>query len=249
MFSRKWQHRHPGMDVLTYCKQNIRNLSALSELRKLAKENRNWHNIRSPLARKSIRTDSRILAINTFGELSLQSIPERLQMSCLCSTRGACGLGDRDMFGIALRSQNFSKANSNQDNGRNLRAREQRRTDRKYPDSQEERARREKPGPRRRNPIPRRRNKKIPRRPSYVYHKLEHRLIEDKDDHQPSRTTTASGTLPWMSRLKRYRRGDTCKRAVPWVGARVAWINGSNAVRTPVSDPLERARVHAYAKR
>ena len=41
--------------------------------------------------------------------------------------------------------------------------------------------------------------------------------------------------------------GDTCKRAVPWVGARVAWINGSNAVRTPVSDPLERARVHAYA--
>ena len=43
--------------------------------------------------------------------------------------------------------------------------------------------------------------------------------------------------------------GDTCKRAVPWVGAWVAWINGSNAVRTPVSDPLERARVHAYAKR
>ena len=42
-------------------------------------------------------------------------------------------------------------------------------------------------------------------------------------------------------------KGDTCKRAVPWVGARVAWINGSNAVRTPVSDPLERARVHAYA--
>ena len=41
--------------------------------------------------------------------------------------------------------------------------------------------------------------------------------------------------------------GDTCKRAVPWVGARVAWINGSNAVQTPVSDPLERARVHAYA--
>ena len=44
-------------------------------------------------------------------------------------------------------------------------------------------------------------------RPSYVCHKLEHRLNEDKDDHQPPRTTTASGTLPWMSRLKRYRRG------------------------------------------
>ena len=29
--------------------------------------------------------------------------------------------------------------------------------------------------------------------------------------------------------------------------ARVAWITGSNAVRTPVSDPLERAPVHAYA--
>ena len=70
----------------------------------------------------------------------------------------------------------------------------------------------EKPGPRRvnpggtlrlRNPIPRRRKKKISRRPSYVYHELEHRLIEDKDDHQPPRTTTASGTLPWMSRLKK----------------------------------------------
>ena len=63
------------------------------------------------------------------------------------------------------------------------------------------------------------------------------------------RTTTASGTLPWKFRLKGTTAGDTCKRAVPWVGARVAWINGSNAVRTPVSDPLVRARVHAYAKR
>ena len=52
-----------------------------------------------------------------------------------------------------------------------------------------------------------------------------------------------------MSRLKGTAVEDTCKRAVPWVGARVAWINGINDVRTPVSDPLERARVHAYAKR
>ena len=29
--------------------------------------------------------------------------------------------------------------------------------------------------------------------------------------------------------------------------ARVAWIKGSNAVRTPVGDPLEHACVHAYA--
>ena len=35
--------------------------------------------------------------------------------------------------------------------------------------------------------------------------------------------------------------------AVASNAALVAWINGSSAVRTPVSDPLERARVHAYA--
>ena len=40
-----------------------------------------------------------------------------------------------------------------------------------------------------------------------------------------------------QDKVQRYRWGDTCKRAVLGVGARVARINGSNAVRTPVSDP------------
>ena len=50
-----------------------------------------------------------------------------------------------------------------------------------------------------------------------------------------------------QDKVKNNAVGDTCKKAVPWVGARGAWINGSNAVQTPVSDPLVRARVHAYA--
>ena len=52
-----------------------------------------------------------------------------------------------------------------------------------------------------------------------------------------------------VSTLKNHAVEDTCKRSVPWVGARVAWINSITDVRTPVSDPLVRARVHAYAKR
>ena len=70
-------------------------------------------------------------------------------------------------------------------------------------------------------------------------------------DSSKTRTTTNSfGHVTVDVQVKEVSPwGIPAKRAVPWVGARVAWINGSTAVRTPVSDPLERARVHAYAKR
>ena len=51
---------------------------------------------------------------------------------------------------------------------------------------------------------------------------LDNQLTSANEWSKLRRTTPASGTLPW---------------------------NGFNDVRTPVSDPLERARVHAYAKR